>query len=65
MPGSNRAAWRAAAVWNLFVPTVIRPHRDGWLTFMRGRHAWCGTAKAAADALLAGEHRNSIPIKFC
>ena len=29
------------------------PARDGWLIFMRGGHAWYGTAEAAADALLA------------
>ena len=50
-----------AAVRDLAVPAVIRPHRDGWLIFMRGGHAWYGTAEAAADALLAGEHRGGIP----
>ncbi len=49
------------AVWNLAVPAVIRPHRNGWLIFMRGGHAWYGTAEAAADALPAGEHRGGIP----
>jgi hypothetical protein len=51
----------AAAVRDLAVPAVIRPHRDGWLIFMRGGHAWYGTAEAAADALLAGEHRGGMP----
>ena len=37
------------------------PHRDGWLIFMRGGRAWYGTAEAAADTLLAGEHRGGIP----
>ena len=55
-------ALASAAVWNLCVPAVIRPHREGWLIFMRGRHAWYGTAEAAADALLAGEHRDGIAI---
>jgi len=32
------------AVWNLAVPAVIRPHRDGWLIFMRAQYAWYGTA---------------------
>jgi hypothetical protein len=55
-------ALAGAAVWNLSGPAVIRPHRDGWLIFMRGRHAWYGTAEAA-DALRAGEHRaDGIPI---
>jgi hypothetical protein len=50
------------AVWNLAVPAVIRPCRDGWLIFLPGEgHAWYGTAEAAADALLAGEHRGGIP----
>ena len=49
------------AVRDLAVPAVIRPRRDGWLIFMRGGHAWYGTAEAAADALLAGEHRGGIP----
>ena len=35
------------AVRNLAVPAVIRPHRDGWLIFMRGGYAWYGTAEAA------------------
>jgi hypothetical protein len=48
------------AVRDLAVPAIIRPHRDGWLIFMRGGHAWYGTA-AAADALLIGEHRGRIP----
>lgn len=50
-----------AAVWNLAVPAVIRPHRDGWLIFLRGQYAWYGASGAAADALLAGEHRDGIP----
>ena len=50
-----------AAVRDLAVPAVIRPHRDGRLIFMRGGHAWYGTAEAAADALLAGEHRGGMP----
>lgn len=49
-----------AAVWNLAAPAVIRPHRDGWLIFMRAQYAWYGTPGAAADALLAGHHRNGI-----
>jgi hypothetical protein len=50
------------AVRNLAVPAVIRPCRDGWLIFLPGQgHAWYGTAEAAADALLAGEHRGGIP----
>ena len=49
------------AVRDLAVPAVIRPRRDGWLIFMRGGYAWYGTAEAAADALLAGEHRGGIP----
>ena len=50
------------AVWNLAVPAVIRPCRDGWLIFLPGQgNAWYGTADAAADALLAGEHRGGIP----
>ncbi len=48
------------AVWNLAVPAVIRPHRNGWLIFMRGVHGWYGTAEAAADAVPAGEHRGGI-----
>jgi hypothetical protein len=55
----------SVAVWDLCIPAVIRPHRDGWLIFMRGRHAWYGTAEAAADALFAGEHRDGILIGFC
>jgi len=50
-----------AAVWNLAVPAVIRPRRDGWLIFMRGGHARHGTAEAAAGAQDAGEHRGGIP----
>jgi len=42
-------------------PGGIRPHRDCWLIFLGGGHAWYGTAEAAADALLAGEHRGGIP----
>ena len=49
------------AVRDLAVPAVIRPHRDGWLIFMRGGHAWYGTVEAPADALLAGEHRGGMP----
>ena len=50
------------AVWNLAVPAVIiRPHRDGWLIFLRGGHAWYGTAEAAADALLAGSTAAAYP----
>ena len=50
------------AAWDLAVPAVIRPCRDGWLIFLHGEgHAWYGTAEAAADALLAGEHRGGIP----
>ncbi len=49
------------AVWNLAVPAVIRPHRDGWLIFMRGGHPWYGSAEAAADTLLAGEYRGGMP----
>jgi hypothetical protein len=41
---------------------VIRPHRDGWLIFMRAQYAWYGTAEAAADALLSGRHGNGIRI---
>jgi hypothetical protein len=52
------------AVRDLAVPAVIRPRRDGWLIFMRGGHAWYRTAEAAADALLAGEHRGGIPAPF-
>jgi len=48
------------AVRDLAVPAVIRPHRDGWLIFLRGRYAWYGTAEAAADALLAGEHQDGL-----
>ena len=37
------------AVWNLAVPAVIRPCRDGWLIFLPGQgHAWYGTAEAAS-----------------
>ena len=43
-------------------PAVIRPHRDGWLIFLRARYAWYGTPEAAADALLAGHHGNGIRI---
>jgi hypothetical protein len=50
-----------AAVRDLAVPAVFRPHRDGWLIFMRGRYARYRTAEAAADALPAGEHRGGIP----
>ena len=46
----------------LAAPEVEHYHREGWLIFMRGRHAWYGTAEAAADALLAGEHRDGIAI---
>ena len=60
--GEQLRALASAAVWNLSVPAVIRPHRDGWLIFMRARYAWYGTAEAAADALLADEHANGIPI---
>ena len=49
------------AVRDLAVPAVIRPHRDGWLIFMHGGHAWYRSAEAAADALLAGEHRGGMP----
>jgi len=50
------------AVWNLAVTAVIRPYRDGWPIFLPGQgHAWYGTAEAAADALLAGEHHGGIP----
>jgi hypothetical protein len=50
------------AVRDLAVAAVIRPRRDGWLIFMPGQgHAWYGTAGAAADALLAGEHCGGIP----
>ena len=49
------------AVRDLAVPAVIRPHRDGWLIFMRGGHAWYGTVEAPVDALLAGEHRGGMP----
>ena len=65
MPCGTLRALARAAVWNLSVPAVIRPHRDGWLAFMRGRHAWYGTAEAAADALLAGEHHpGGIPVNL-
>ena len=50
-----------AAVWNLAVPAVIRPHADGWLIFLRGGHAWYGTAEAAADALLAARSEAAYP----
>jgi hypothetical protein len=33
-------ALASVAVWSLCGPAVIRPYRDGWLIFMRGRHAW-------------------------
>jgi hypothetical protein len=59
--GEQLRALASAAVWNLCVPAVIRPHRDGWLIFMRCRHAWDGTAEAAADAPLAGEHPGRHP----
>ena len=55
-------ALAGAAVWNLAAPAVIRPHRDGWLIFMRAQYAWYGTAEAAADALLSGRHGNGIRI---
>jgi hypothetical protein len=49
------------APWNLAAPAVIRPRRDGWLIFIPGEgYAWYGTAAAAADARLAGEHRGGI-----
>ena len=48
------------AVRDLAVPAVIRPRRDGRLFFPRGRRAWYRTAGAAADALLAGEHRGGM-----
>ena len=59
--GAAAADPDTAAVWNLAVPAVIRPRRDGWLILMRGGHAWYGTAETAADALVAGEHRGGIP----
>jgi hypothetical protein len=46
-------------------PAVIRPHRDGWLIFMRAQYAWCGTAEGAADTLLSGRHGNGMPIELC
>ena len=52
----------AGAVWNLAAPAVIRHRRDGWLIFMRAQYAWYGTAEAAADALLAGQHGSGIRI---
>jgi hypothetical protein len=53
------------AVWNLAVPAVIRPRRDGRLILLPSQgHAWHGTAKAAAGALLAGEHRGGIPARL-
>ena len=55
-------ALTGVAVWNLAAPAVIRPHRDGWLIFLCARYAWYGTPEAAADALLAGHHGNSIRI---
>ena len=55
-------ALAGAAVWHLAAPAVIRPHRDGWLIFMRAQYAWYGTAEAAADALLAGQNGNGIRI---
>ena len=30
-------ALAGVAVWNLAAPAVIRPHRDGWLIFMRAQ----------------------------
>ena len=45
-------ALTGVAIWNLAAPAVIRPHRDGWLIFLRPRYAWYGTPEAAADALL-------------
>lgn len=32
-------ALAGAAVRTLAAPAVIRPHRDGWLIFMRAQHA--------------------------
>ncbi len=55
-------ALAGAAVWNLAAPAVIRPHRGGWLMFMRAQYGWYGTAEAAADALLAGRHGSGIRI---
>jgi hypothetical protein len=57
-------ALAGVAVWNLAAPAVIRPHRDGWLIFMRAQYAWYGTPEAAADALLAGHHGNGIRIRL-
>lgn len=52
----------AVAVWNLAAPAVIRPRLDGLLIFIHGEgYAWYGTAEAAADALLADQHRGGIP----
>ena len=61
-PKSRCAPWPAPRFWNLAAPAVIRPHRDGWLIFMRAQYAWYGTAEAAADALLSGRHGNGIRI---
>jgi hypothetical protein len=55
-------ALAGAAVWNLAAPAVVRRHRDGWLIFMRAQYGWYGTAEAAADALLAGQHGSGIRI---
>ena len=44
---------------------VIRPHRGGWLIFMRAQYACYGTAEAAADMLLSGRHGNGMPIALC
>ncbi len=49
------------AVRDLAVPAVIRPRRDGWLIFLRDRHAWYGTTGAAADTLPASKDRGGIP----
>jgi len=38
-------ALAGVAVWNLAAPAVIRPHRDGWLIFMRAQYAWYGTPR--------------------
>lgn len=49
-------------VRDLAAPALIRPRRDGWLIFIPGEgYAWYGTAEAAADAVLAGEHPGGIP----
>lgn len=49
-------------VRDLAAPALIRPRRDGWLIFIPGEgYAWYGTAEAAADPVLAGEHRGDIP----